>query len=41
MEPLKLSGLVSIRSPHYTLIESCNRHGIEPQAYLTDILKKL
>ena len=25
----------------YTLIESCKRHGIEPQAYLTDILKKL
>ena len=25
----------------YTLIESCQRHGIEPQAYLTDILKKL
>ena len=25
----------------YTLIESCKRHDIEPQAYLTDILKKL
>ncbi len=26
---------------NYTLIESRKRHGIEPQAYLTDILKKL
>ena len=25
----------------YTLIESCRRHGIEPQAYLCDVLKKL
>lgn len=25
----------------YTSIESCKRHGIEPQAYLTDLLKKL
>ncbi len=25
----------------YTLLECCKRHGIEPQAYLTDILKKL
>jgi len=25
----------------YTLIESCKRHGIEPQAYLTDILRRL
>ena len=25
----------------YTLIESCKRHGIEPQAYLTDLLERL
>ena len=25
----------------YTLIESCKRHGIEPQAYLTDLLSRL
>ncbi len=25
----------------YTLIESCKRHSIEPQAYLTDVLKRL
>ena len=25
----------------YTLIESCKRHGIEPQAYLADVLKRL
>jgi len=25
----------------YTLIESCKRHGIEPQAYLNDILSRL
>ena len=25
----------------YTILESCKRHGIEPQAYLTDVLKRL
>ncbi len=25
----------------YSIIEGCRRHGIEPSAYLTDVLKRL
>lgn len=25
----------------YSIIESCRRHGIEPSAYLTEVLKRL
>jgi hypothetical protein len=25
----------------YTILESCRRHGVEPMAYLTDVLRRL